>query len=108
MSRTLVSQLKDYFETVNISIGPFKIQSESDGRAGNGSTHWRSLQHGGNTIGCLEDERGWASFTISPSGDLRDRENNEQYEFKSLGEAVKAMTSKDSPFLPFLENRHAK
>lgn len=86
----LVTKLRVYFADVKFkTANGTELVSESDGRAGNGFTHWRALRSikTRRIVGAIADSRGGAEVTVAgPRGDLRFPA--ERREFNSLREAV--------------------
>lgn len=88
MNNSLLKQLRVPFATVTLKSSRGKsLRIESDGRAGNGFTHWRAVKVGRQIVADLSDAAGHFNITIAKRGSLRD--SNERHEFRSMAAAVK-------------------
>lgn len=88
--KSYVRALSRYFETVEITTDKgTTLRVESDGRAGNGVTHWRAVYIGDKLVADLEGHQGesHASVTIAPDNNLRSPKCT-HHDFHSLQEAV--------------------
>ena len=85
--------LNHYFETANLTTPKgTTLKVVSDGRAGDGVTHWRAVYQGDTLVAGLSGEPGpyGGEVTIGKDGDLR---KGQSHEFPNFEQAVDFLVS---------------
>lgn len=78
-----------YFATVNLTSAKGRtLRVVSDGRSGDGFTHWRAVYIGGRLVASLASSGRYHEVTIAKRGNLRGVQGEE---FVTLGVAVRAL-----------------